>query len=339
MQQLALVANCRNAWPDPAEIEALGITGIRTIVYDDAELDRALSATPQHVRIVAMLNNEHKDVGGDYQNWRQTVTAFARRFEGRVRAVECGNELDLWGLPPEKGAHLVREAFLPLTNHGIATVMGGVAGPNWANWLQRACDLSRGWYDAVALHPYGQRPRGFRDANSWGFGWMHEAIETAHRAADAPVYLTEWGIKVGDAGGQQGQYDYLRLGVRTIRGMGEAVVPFAAYFAWADKIGTPDERDEYNAFGLRDMNMRPRKAWQAFADSSLRPPVPEKPRFVLGFKEWADAAPDLIGEPLENEHGPAIGMSAQQTTNGFLIWTSTSGMVFKDTRTGRWHRR
>lgn len=277
MKQLAIVANCRSAWPDAAEIDALGITGIRTIVYDDDELDRALQDTPPHVRIVAMLNNEHKDVRSDWSGWRKAITAFARRFEGRVSAVECGNELDLWGLPPEKGAHLVREAFLPLSNCGMLTIMGGVAGENWQSWLDRACDLSQGWYSAVSLHPYGQRPRGFREGSAWGFGNLDDAIYMANSISGTPVYLTEWGVKVGDAGGVEGQADYLRLGAQTIAAVGASVVPFAAYFAWADKIGTEHERDTYNAFGLRDMQMQPRLAWHVYRGLMAEPTQEPKP--------------------------------------------------------------
>ena len=275
MSQLAIVANCRTAWPSRAEIDDLGITGIRTIVYSDDELARVLDDTPDHVRIVAMLNNEHEKVGGNWEGWRPAITAFARRFESKVHAVECGNELDLWGLPPEKGAHLVREAFLPLANHGIATVMGGVAGPNWPSWLEKACDLSQGSYDAVALHPYGKRPTGFKDEH-WGFGYLDEAVFTACAVSGGtPVYLTEWGVKVGDAGGTEGQAEYLTKGVETLRKIGPRGIPFAAYFCWADMIGAPSERDSYNAFGLRDMQMRQRPAWYAYQAAMNTDVLPE----------------------------------------------------------------
>jgi hypothetical protein len=251
---------------------------VRTIVYADDELERALDEMPKGIKVVAMLNNEHEAVRGDWSGWRQAVTAFAKRFEGRVHAVECGNELDGWGLPPEKGAFLVREAYLPLNSRGMLTIMGGVASGHWPEWLQRACDLSRGSYDAVALHPYGKRPDGWKDG-TWGFGLLREAINTASIAGgDVPVYLTEWGVKVGDAGGPAGQAEYLEKGVLTIRSIGPKVVPFAAYFAWADKIGTEQERDSYNAFGLRDMQMKKRLAWDMFRDRMRDTPPADPPK-------------------------------------------------------------
>ncbi len=42
--------------------------------------------------------------------------------------------------------------------------------------------------------------------------------------------------------------------------------------------------------------------------------------FKLGFKELADQIPDVVGEPLENEHWGANGDSLQQTTKGLMVW-------------------
>ena len=44
------------------------------------------------------------------------------------------------------------------------------------------------------------------------------------------------------------------------------------------------------------------------------------PTFRLGFKALADQIPDVVGQPLENEHYGANGDSLQQTTNGLLAW-------------------
>ncbi len=267
MNQLALVANHRSAWPSRAEIEALGVTGIRTIVYDNGEFEQALKDIPDHVRVVAMLNNENTLVKSDWSGWKEAVRDFSHRFAGRVEALECGNELDLWGLAPEFGAKLAREAddILPSS---IKTLLSSVAGPNWVEWLRKAADLAHLDIDGVCLHPYGKRPYNFRD-ESWGNGWLREAIETAYEASgEFPVYLTEWGVKLGEAGGETGQAEYLSKGIKTVRSFHEDVVPFAAYFAWADAIGSPGERGE-NAFGLRDERLTHRQAWMTYARESV----------------------------------------------------------------------
>ncbi len=46
-----------------------------------------------------------------------------------------------------------------------------------------------------------------------------------------------------------------------------------------------------------------------------------KPEFKLGFAALAEQIPDVVGEPLENEHhNPANGDSLQQTTRGLMVW-------------------
>ena len=45
------------------------------------------------------------------------------------------------------------------------------------------------------------------------------------------------------------------------------------------------------------------------------------PTFKLGFKLLADQVPDIVGQPLEDEHfNPANGDSLQQTTKGLMVW-------------------
>ncbi len=45
------------------------------------------------------------------------------------------------------------------------------------------------------------------------------------------------------------------------------------------------------------------------------------PSFKLGFKLLADQIPDIVGQPLEDEHfNPANGDSLQQTTKGLMVW-------------------
>lgn len=337
MTNLGLVANARGYWPSRSEFEALGVGGVRTLVYSNNDLDVALQDVPQGVKVVALLNSEHEDMHGSYGPWLETVDAFATRFAGRVHAVECGNELDLLEDPPELGARLVREARPILEEADMLTLMSSVAGPEWPAWLQRACDLSRGWYDGVCAHFYGQRPDGFK-TKPWFHGELRDAIETAYGIADKPVWLTEMGVKIGDAGSETFQADYLRKAFATVESLGRDVVPAAFYFAWTDAVGAPHERGD-QAFGLRDVQMRKRPAWYAFA--SLGTPVkeplpvatsvwggdpPPSAIFQLGFLDWANREPTLIGQPHDvAEFGAVDGISQQRTTRGLLTWADLKG--------------
>jgi len=44
------------------------------------------------------------------------------------------------------------------------------------------------------------------------------------------------------------------------------------------------------------------------------------PQFKLGFKALADQIPDVVGQPLEDEHWGSNGDSLQRTTTGLMVW-------------------
>ncbi|MHB1161890.1 MAG: COG1470 family protein [Chloroflexota bacterium] len=44
------------------------------------------------------------------------------------------------------------------------------------------------------------------------------------------------------------------------------------------------------------------------------------PQFRLGFKALADQIPDVVGEPIEDEHWGPNGDSLQRTTTGLMVW-------------------
>ena len=47
----------------------------------------------------------------------------------------------------------------------------------------------------------------------------------------------------------------------------------------------------------------------------------QQPQFVFGFKALADMIPNIVGQPLENEHfDPVSGDALQRTTRGLLVW-------------------
>lgn len=52
--------------------------------------------------------------------------------------------------------------------------------------------------------------------------------------------------------------------------------------------------------------------WTASADSG--------PVFRLGFKLLADQIPEEVGQPIEDEHWAAGGVSVQATTRGLMVW-------------------
>lgn len=62
-----------------------------------------------------------------------------------------------------------------------------------------------------------------------------------------------------------------------------------------------------------------------------------QPQFVLGFKVLHDMIPDIVGQPLENEHyNPLNGDSLQGTTNGLLVWRKADNFTAFTDGTTTW---
>lgn len=335
--------------PTRAELDQLRPAFVRSILYRLADLDRLMMLnTP----LIITLNNECAEVGGDWRGWDAAVEAISH-LRGRVIGMECGNEFDIWGDPsPEFAADLTKRASAILRPQGILTIGTSVASGNWPQWLARYADGCRDALDYACVHPYGQRPSGW-GSPGWMFGDLAAILRDAAAIAGKPVACTEYGVKIDDAGGPGQVAAFLTAAERTVRSLPESVVGPVAWFASEDRVGAPSERDG-QAFGLRAENGAQRPAWFAYAalpkeqipvdpEDSVWPGVPAPgAAFVLGFKDWADAQPELIGKPHDaREFGAAHGISQQRTTHGLLTWSdlrSGQVMTFLDARDGRRYR-
>lgn len=266
MEQLGLCVN-PGMWPDRRELERLRPRWLRTIIYDTGELLARLDETPEDVRVIALLNGEHHLVQHDWSNWPRAIAEVVGRLKGRIHALEILNEWDILGVPSETSARLARQSAVVCREAGIVPLLGSVAGPGWTGALRAATDLlddrTRELLGGVCFHPYGQRADGWPRAD-WGFGELADVIGTAYGVAGLPVWLTEFGIHLRDAGGSRRQAEHFRRAAGVIRRFGPEVVPAACWFAWRDEIGMPHERGPL-AFGLRGVGGRPRRlAWSAF---------------------------------------------------------------------------
>jgi hypothetical protein len=283
MAECGLVVNARGAWPDNAEIAALGAKWLRTIVYNLNELDMALNvlqAAPSPPRVIALINSETDTVGNNLAGWISTMQTIATSFAGRLAAVECLNEWDLTGYTADVAVARASQAAQILAGSGIGCLLGSVAGPNWVGELAAANALldatTRSLLAGACFHPYGQRARG-RPAG-WGFGEADAAVTTAFAQIGLPIWLTECGIRINDADGTAGQARYVTDLYGALNGLPAAVpVPVACYFCWRDDIGAPSERGPFG-FGLRDMDGRDRPAWADYAAVSGGNGNPGQPR-------------------------------------------------------------
>lgn len=56
--------------------------------------------------------------------------------------------------------------------------------------------------------------------------------------------------------------------------------------------------------------------------------------FKLGFRVLADQIPQVVGQPLENEHWGANGDSLQRTTTGLMVWRKADNVTSRRNRIG-----
>ncbi|MGE3267661.1 MAG: hypothetical protein AB7F89_19185 [Pirellulaceae bacterium] len=274
-ERFGIVANARSAWPDSGELAALGAAWIRTIVYSFDELDAVLASHPSEVKVIALLNSENDVVKNDLSGWREAIEQFGARFAGRVHAVECLNEWDLLHIPVETAADCARTAAPILNNAGIACLLGSVAGPSWPDALSRLADSfsaeEKAQFAGACFHPYGKSVNGFPPG--FEFGEIEDAVRTANQLAGLPIYLTEYGIKLSDAGGDDGQRAYFEQTFEVLRQIPSDILAAACYFCWTDRIGAPEEQAEH-AFGLLRQDDSPRPAHDlccAIAESGATP--------------------------------------------------------------------
>jgi len=246
--------------PTTGDLMALGLTNgwVRCLVRDLDAFDRSLQelAWPSTVRICALLEGQTAGVGGNFQGWDETIARFAEMFRGRVAAVECANELDIWHfqppigepnplLTPEFAGELVRRASGPLRAAAMTVIAPAVASQHWVDYLDRMAQAIGDAADVQAFHPYGKKIDGFPDQSDWGE--LSEAITTARGKARRPLALTEIGVKLDEVGGREGQRTYMER-LLTLMSEPATDVDFFCYFAWKDKIGIAREGD----FGIAE---------------------------------------------------------------------------------------
>lgn len=273
-----------------ADLATLKPAFVRSILYDVVDdLDWLLSL---NLPILLTLNNEADMVAG-WSGWENALRYVAARSHGRIMGVSCGNELSgFWAknpadVPPEFGADLIRKAAPILRQAGIKVYTDALAGPRWYDYLQRLLQLAGDDLDGIDSHAgYGRSPDNWGSIG-WGFGSLRDMVGQIRRLTALPIVMSELGVKVVDAGTEQAQATYLTAADATLGSLGVT----AAWFAWSDLLGAPDERG-VNGFGLKREDGSRRPAWDAFTAlaSHHEPPPPPPPP--------PDPEPDPIPEPV-----------------------------------------
>ena len=255
-----------------SDLAALKPPFIRSILYSVVDdLDWLISLeTP----IWLVINNETDIVGHAWSGWENALTYIAQRGKAHVFGLSAGNELDLFNsrnpadVPPVFAAGLLQAARPILKSSGIALATTSLAGPKWPEYLEQMVDVGAD-FDLVDLHPYGRRPSGWGQ-DGWGFGTIEDAVLEARRITKRRVICTEVGVKVSDAGGEDGQAAYLAAAASSLATL---VNTDAAWWAYHEDMSAPHERGEHG-FGLLRSDGSRRPAFDAYAALHARQEAP-----------------------------------------------------------------
>lgn len=271
-------------YPTPEEQEELNPPFFRSILYRLSDLDTLISL---QFPLIITLNNQCEEVKHDWSGWDNAVFKLCATFKqrgisDRLLALGAGNELDLYwskdgSVPPMFAADIARRMARISHNYDIKTAATSLAGPQWQEYLNVMADLCRDDVDFFDMHPYGQRPSGWKDnlKNRWMHGELADVINTVSRVGQKPVIVTEYGVKIGDAGGEQEVANFMTAADKSLRDLG---VVYSSWFCYSDAVGSPGEVGDA-AFGLVNENNIKRDAYFSFEDLNMTVVEPE---------DWSD---------------------------------------------------
>ena len=161
--------------------------------------------------------------------------------------------------------------FLIEGDTGYQTPSGGSA--DWIAGMYAAVPDLGGYFDALAVHPYGGNPAIYTPADADGqpgrVQLAHDEL-AAHGDGAKPVWVTEigWSTCSGAEGcvtkAQQASYlsEFLRLARTTWSSYVRAVFVYDL----RDSASRPDDREAW--FGLLAPDLSPKPAWQSLRDAA-----------------------------------------------------------------------
>jgi len=263
--------------PTAAQLRDLGPRWVRTIVYNGqySRFGAVAQRYQAYAQVLALLNHEtynQKVPSPTASNatWNAYIDGFAAEmrqfaisYDHLIGAYEIWNEPDLQGIPATRFAQIVRTTQIQLrTVTSKPVITGGLAGPDWVNYLQQTMNnLAAQYYDGVGFHPYGQRSDGY--PAGYGFGELESVINTVYQTGrQKPVWLTEFSLYTQEnPGGESAKAEYLRRAYILFDELGASKVAVAFWFAWDDRTYGPSPSIYY---GLVDQSHTPRLAWYAY---------------------------------------------------------------------------
>jgi uncharacterized lipoprotein YddW (UPF0748 family)/spore coat protein CotH len=148
----------------------------------------------------------------------------------------------------------------------LAVITAGLAS-GAPVWLNRVIGHLNGVLpaEAVAIHPYGQRPEPNWPNPTWGFGYVGDLLKNYRQVIEKPVVVSEIGVEHLSPADQA---EYLRRFYRRVTGEFGPVVPEIFWFCYSDGMVSP--------YGLLDAAGRPKPAYPAYQETATVA-VPPRP--------------------------------------------------------------
>jgi hypothetical protein len=302
------VCGSMSGYPDGTYDRAVELGWLRCLVQTKSAWRAMYDTVDSATNIAAVITGQTEELNNDFwsadwrDNFTRVMTDFCEEFYQKVRLIEFVNEWDLWSNEDrnEKAVEIAVLGTSICKKYGILGVLGSVASADWVSQLQTACQRldaieTQVGYEVVhgvAFHPYGGRVQrygegGFRvpDTDDWP-RVSEKILQVMQVNGGRAIAITEAGIKIGDAGGEEQQALYVHgLFQDELSQFTPSQVLMAAYFAWCDQNGAPDERGDA-AFGLIGENGNIRPAYRAASYQFANAPVEDIP--VAKLLEWSE---------------------------------------------------
>ena len=221
--------------------------------------------------------------GVGYNSWptnasqvTRITTWLAQRYKGKVAAWEIWNEPDcIGGCPngsPVEFVKVLKAGYqgIKAGDRSATVVSGGISGNN-AEWISRMYAAgAKGYFDALAVHPYQDPPTAAPDAaceqRVYRFTCLTLIRDQMVSNGDSakPIWLTEFGWTTAQTGDRPGvdeatQAVYMTQAISLLR----TYAPYVTNAFWYTLRDRDDSTPYENAFGLLHVDGTEKPAFAA----------------------------------------------------------------------------
>ena len=178
----------------PKFYQLLGARWIRVVLLPDVDLTPWIAEAHRlGLKVLGVIARE-SFWNADAANYHDAMAVYAERYGSTLDAIQGGNESDhespsSWTMPQDDLNDL-----LGAINAQFPT--GQIVGPGMASGDPHYLDaVDLDLVDAIAVHPYGQRPDNLQDWSETpgNFGVVSQLLDS-YRYHGKRLWVTEWGV-------------------------------------------------------------------------------------------------------------------------------------------------